>query len=435
MKRLRKMVRGHISTLRCCTFAACFAVTPYAHAQAAAPAPRAQASIFEQNLRAASYELHIENGRFTGSAAPILEGAISDAKYVLVGEDHLTREIPQFTAAVCDVMAPEGLSTMVVEASPEAAKFVSSTMGKPDRLARMAALLHQYPDSVAFLNMREENDLVEHCDHVAHNPNFQLWGLDQPFLGSAGWLLDQMLATHPGPRASALLAHLKKEEQEDAAHAQETGDSSKLFLLSDSVSDTDLTQAAAILQQDANAEANGLFSELIESREIYRKHLQGNPESNSQRATLLKRNFRQDQEAAGSSHEQKVLVKFGDSHIYKGFNQIHQRDLGNYIAEIADAQGSASLYICILGAKGTHPHHEGYNRPYKLEPFTLDEADFYPWLKPVVDSQISDAWTLYDLRKLRFQNLGPIDPGMERLVYGYDLLIIVPELTPANPIR
>jgi hypothetical protein len=429
------MPRVHIATLRFVALAACFAVAPSAHAQATAAAPEAQPSTFEQKLRAASYDLRIEKGQFTGSAAPILESAIADSKYVLVGEDHLTREIPQFTAVVCDVMAPEGLSTMVVEASPEAAKFVSSTLGKPDRLARMAALLRQYPDSVAFLNMREENDLVEHCAHVAHNPNFQLWGLDQPFVGSAGWLLDQMLATHPGPHASALLAHLKEEEQQDAAHAQETSDASQLFLLTDSVSDAELTHVAAVLQDDGDAAANGLLRELIESRDIYRKHLQGNPETNNQRATLLKRNFREDEGAVGGRHEQKVLVKFGDSHLYKGFNELHQRDLGNYIAEIADAQGSASLHICILGAKGTHLLHEGYNRPYKLEPFALDETDFYPWLKPAVDNQIPNAWTLYDLRKLRFQKLGPIDSEMERLIYGYDLLVIVPELTPANPIR
>lgn len=33
----------------------------------------------------------------------------------------------------------KGFSTMVVEASPEIANFVFSTLGKPDRLARMAA--------------------------------------------------------------------------------------------------------------------------------------------------------------------------------------------------------------------------------------------------------------------------------------------------------
>jgi hypothetical protein len=56
-------------------------------------------------------------------------------------------------------------------------------------------------------------------------------------------------------------------------------------------------------------------------------------------------------------------------------------------------------------------------------------------LKPAVDNQVPNAWTLYDLRSLRFHKLGTVDPDMERLIYGYDLLVIVPELTPANPVK
>jgi hypothetical protein len=118
--------------------------------------------------------------------------------------------------------------------------------------------------------------------------------------------------------------------------------------------------------------------------------------------------------------------------MYKGFNPLHQRDLGNYIAELADGQGSTSLHICVLGAKGTHRMYGGYDRPTKLETFVMDEDHDYRWLKPAIDNQLPNAWTLYDLRKLRFQPLGSVDADMERLIYGYDLLIIVPELTAAD---
>jgi hypothetical protein len=70
----------------------------------------------------------------------------------------------------------------------------------------------------------------------------------------------------------------------------------------------------------------------------------------------------------------------------------------------------------------------------KLEKFVMDEDEGYRWLKPAIDNQLTDSWTVYDLRKLRFQPLGRIDGNMERMIYGYDLLIIVPELTPADVI-
>lgn len=183
----------------------CFVFSASAFAQTQTSSQQPQPATFNQKLREARYDLHIEGSRFTGTAAPVLESAITGAQYVLIGEDHITREVPQFTTAVCDVMGPQGFSTMVVEASPEVASFMFASLGKPDRVARMAALVRRNPDSVAFLNIRQENDLVNHCAQESHDPNFQLWGLDQPFIGSAGWLLGQILATHPGPDATAAL--------------------------------------------------------------------------------------------------------------------------------------------------------------------------------------------------------------------------------------
>lgn len=396
--------------------------------------PARPQSTFDQKLREARYDLRIEGGKLTGGGGAVLEKAISSAQYVLIGEDHLTREIPQFASAVCDAMGPQGLTAMAVEVGPQVARMAEASLGKPDRISRMAALVNRYPDSVAFLNVKQESDLVEHCAEVSHNPNFHVWGLDQELMGSAGMLLDQILATHPGPSATAVLMRMKSEEQADAAHAKETGDPSKVFLFA--ASDAELAEGAATLKRDGNAAANELFQELIESHQIYLKNMQGLPESNSQRARLMKQHFRRDLDAATSnSTRQRVLIKFGDWHLYKGINPLHQRDLGNYIAEIADGQGSASLHICILGAKGTHATYAGYGRPMKLEPFVMTDDSDYRWLKPVVDNQVSGAWTLYDLRNLRFQKLGAVDPDMERVIYGYDLLVIVPELTPADSIH
>ncbi|HTA23645.1 MAG TPA: hypothetical protein VK763_08940 [Terriglobales bacterium] len=410
---------------------AAFLAPQLVSAQVPVGTPPQQLPTIEQKLGEVRYDLRLENGKFIGNAAPVLENAIANAQYVLIGEDHITREIPQFATAVCDVMAPEGLSAMAVEASPQAAQFVSSLFGKPDRLARMAALGGQYPNSVAFLDIQQENDLAAHCAQAAHVPDFHFWGLDQEFIGSSGWLIELILATHPGPPATALLTRIKDEEHQDTVLAK-AGDPSKLFLFA--ASDSELAEAAAVLKREENTEANAIFHELIESREIYIKNMQGTPDSNSQRAQLMKDNFRRDLEKAGN-RPQKVLLKFGDWHLYKGFNPLHQRDLGNYIAEIADGQGSSSLHICILGAKGTHRVFTGYDSPTKLEKFVMDEDPDYHWLKPAIDNQVSNGWTLYDLRKLRFSKFGALDPGMERMIYGYDLLVIVPELTPADPIQ
>jgi hypothetical protein len=63
-----------------------------------------------------------------------------------------------------------------------------------------------------------------------------------------------------------------------------------------------------------------------------------------------------------------------------------------------------------------------------------DDNDYH-WIKPMMDNQVSNGWTLFDLRRLRFQKLGTLDPDMERFIYGYDVMVVIPELTPATLIH
>ena len=146
----------------------------------------------------------------------------------------------------------------------------------------------------------------------------------------------------------------------------------------------------------------------------------------------MKHNFLVDYErAAAQGQRQRVLLKFGDWHLYKGLNPLHERDLGNFLAEFADGRNTTALHILVLGAKGTHALYAGYDRPLKFEPFVMDQDEDYRWIKAAVDAQRAGSWTLFDLRKLRFKHLD-MSADWERVIYGYDLLVLIPELTPVG---
>jgi hypothetical protein len=253
----------------------------------------------EGSLADAAYALNIEDGRMTGSGAPILQTAIAQADFVLLGEDHLTREIPRFAAAVCDAMGDSGgFSAMAFESSPAVASFVQESLAGPDRLGKMADLQRRFPDSAAFLNVRDENDLAAHCASVAHRSGFRIWGLDQEFIGSAGWILERMLATNPGPRARAAIVQLQAMERSDEEDARKTGDPSKLFMLA--VSAAEIEKAAAAIEKDGTPATRAAFHELTESREIYLENAAGSSDSNARRALLMKQNFLAAYQAAGA---------------------------------------------------------------------------------------------------------------------------------------
>ena len=117
-----------------------------------------------------------------------------------------------------------------VEVGPYAARFVGSILSDPNRVPLMAARNKAYPNSMAFLDMREENDLAARCAASSHNPHFALWGLDQEFLGSAGTLLQSMAATNPGPLSRATIAAAQAKERTDATpRSQATGDFNRRF--------------------------------------------------------------------------------------------------------------------------------------------------------------------------------------------------------------
>ena len=105
-----------------------------------------------------------------------------------------------------------------------------------------------------------------------------------------------------------------------------------------------------------------------QSREIYRKFMSGDGiGSNRQRALLMKANFARAYAAATTAEGKppKVLFKFGGNHMYKGLNQLHNNDIGNYILELADGQGSKSTNILILAVSGLQLVFAGTGRPYQ----------------------------------------------------------------------
>ena len=316
-----------------------------------APAAVAEKPSFESRLTAAAYPLHMDAGKLSGTGASILQDAIAQAQFVLIGEDHITREIPQFTAAVCDDMAASGaLSAMVFETSPAVARFVQGSLGKTDRLQQMATLQKRYPDSAVFLNVRQENDAAEHCAGVSRAPEFQIWGVDQEFLGSAGWIFERMLATQPGPKARAAIQRMQAQEHADTEEARKTGDPSKLFMLA--VPEAEIESLSAAVREDGTAATGAELRELTESRAIYLQQGTMPSESNARRARLMKQNFVASYRGLGQTSEKpRVLLKLGDWHLYKGINPLHQRDLGNFVAEFADGQKSSSLHILVSGSE------------------------------------------------------------------------------------
>jgi hypothetical protein len=415
-------------------FAAAFliALSPVAQAQTAPPKPT-----LEDALLQARTSLVLNDGKFSGPGALVLDAAVERSRFVLLGEDHITHEIPAIAAALCDTMHPDAYA---VETGPYAARFVASLLSNPDRIQLMTARDRAYPNNMAFLDIREENDLAAHCAASSHNPRFALWGLDQEFLGSAGTLLQAMAAANPGPLSRAAIAVAQAKEQAAAALARSTRDFGKLFLSASTDADIQAIQSA--VDADGNATTRDLLHEFTVSRRIYRLFPKSAAESNLARSQLLKQHFLADylpfQQQTSSP---RILFKFGDDHTEKGFNTVPELDLGDFIAELAAGEQAQSLHLLVLGARGMHYSSAGYGKPLGREPFAISDFPDYKWAALAVSDLIPAdpaapgmQLTLFDLRQLRYRGI-ELPRQWEHFVYSYDLLILIPELSVASPIQ
>lgn len=291
---------------------------------------------FAERLAQAGSPLTVGPQGFSGPGAVILSEAVDASRYVMIGESHFSREIPAFTANVCRLMAPGGLTAMVVETGPEAAAVVNAGLRAPDREQRMSNFMRAHPDAMAFLSGRDENQTAADCAAAA-GPDFALWGLDQEFFGVSGYLFEQMLAASLGPIARARIEALAEQERTATQAALTSGSPMDMFLFK--ATDAALDEAGAAIARDGGDRAKALFAALRETRAIYQSSMARTGDSNGRRARLMKRTL-----AAhfAEAPQARVLMKFGAYHLYKGYNPLGQRDVGNFVAEHADGAGVAS---------------------------------------------------------------------------------------------
>jgi hypothetical protein len=386
---------------------------------------------FSTRLEQSRSVLQVDASGLHGAGATVVTEAVTKARYVMIGEDHLSREIPVFATSICRLMAPGGLRAFAVETGKEAARIVNQNLRRPDRLQRIATFMQAHPDAMAFQNSRDESDMVAECAKLAGS-RLEVWGLDQEFFGASGFLLEQMLAARPGPVARAAIERLVALDRKAATTALASGSAGDLLVFR--VTGQQMADVAAAIKRDGGKRVTELFDSLVETRAIYLGQNTDGYASNGQRARLMKRTLLR--HLADSEQPARVLFKFGDVHAAKGVNALGQRDLGNFVAERAEGEGAASLHIAVYGAKGVHALYGGVGRQLRTEPFTMTDDDDYAWLKEALglrdEAGVGGQWMLVDLRVLRSRPPADMPSAWRKKVYEYDLLVVAPELTPSS---
>lgn len=402
-----------------------------------AAAARAQNAPFLEAVQKNRAGIAVKDGKLSGPGADVLRAALAEAQFVLMGEDHGVAKIPEFGAALCAELAPRGFHHMALEVGPNTAPELERFARSAEGAKQISEFLKKYPQSVPFYNWREEFAMLQECERSGGSEGMTLWGVDQEFQGASGFLLDKILATNPGREAAAAIQALRRENGEERATAAKTGNPWDLFMTSAKLEELD--RARDLLAKQGNAEAQQILTALLVSRDVYLKNKAADYyNSNRQRALLMKQNFVSpfSQAMQRGPAPPKVLFKFGGMHMFRGLNPLHSSELGNLAGEFAEAHDLKSVHILIFGVKGVQAHFAGIGKPSQAAPFdnTSEKDSDFPFLRPFFENQVAGSWTIYDLRALRtgFSQFGKIDPEFERIIFGYDFVVLVPEATASH---
>ena len=232
-----------------------------------AQGPSSPADRFTARLLQNRYPLAVRDGQLSGAGARVLQSAIAQSRFVLLGEEHGNAQTPAFWAAVCNAAGPERFHTMAVEEGPLVAAELERFARQPNGVEQVAAFTKTYPESINVSSAREEFDMLQRCARASQG-EFRVWGLNQEMFGTAGLILSRVLASGVGGEARPAILQLLQKNEEASRKAVQSGNVFEYFMFT--ADDQELASAAVLLQKDGSPDARSLFASLIESHEINR---------------------------------------------------------------------------------------------------------------------------------------------------------------------
>jgi hypothetical protein len=374
-----------------------------------APRTGAQQLDLDSLLRADRLRLDFTTDRSSGPGFDFLVEAAAGAQFVMVGESHNVKEIPQFTAQLFRVLHDRfGFDYLALEDGPFIAELYSDVRG--DREASFA-LANRYVNALQFWN-DQDIQLILNAGRISEAPGPPVWGLDQAW--GALHILDRLRDLAPDPAARATAARLV--DRVRALEARRPGEGRTRYI-SDTTTAADIDELERTFA-DGGPEAQRLIEMLEISNHIYRiRALRPNIYvSNNTRERYMRRNFmeRYNQARASGTSLPRVLLKFGQWHAIKGKNWGDVMALGTMISELAGSNGMESLHIW-TGLVNEPGHF-----------WTLsDYADYLP----LANAGSTDHWTVMDFRPLRRYAAAGMLPGLndelKLVIFGFDVGVLI----------
>jgi hypothetical protein len=397
----------------------------------------AQDTTFIKALRANVSPFTIANGRMTGAGADALARAARENQFILVGEDHGIRELPEFVSALFAAARPADYRHLGVEIGPITGRRLETTMRAPDSQREIDTFLGKYtPFTLPFFFWKEEAQMLESIVKSVPGTRGVVWGLDQEFIMSPTYMFERLAAIAQSPAAKALATQLAEASAKGDQAMIRTGNPGAVWMVTSN--DADVAKLQSTFAAKKGSEAEEIIRELSVSREIYRMFNSGtNYESNQKRDDLMKHHFIDAYNTAKARGEAmpKAIIKLGANHVFRGPSTTDSYEMGSFIPEFVETTGGKSFGILVVVAKGTWNAYRPFgsdesDKTQKYDPLTTSEYAVFD-IKSLLDAASPTDWTFFDLRPIRAgvadARIKGLNPKARRLLTSFDAVVVVPE--------
>ncbi len=366
------------------------------------------------------YRLDYASGQFSGQGWDWLTQRGRESHFFMLGEEHGIAENAKLAAALFRELTSAGYSRVGIEISPPTAFDLDQTLrrGGFDAGRRYLTTPENF---MAFFGMREEAEWIASARAAVPGKTPILWGLDYE-IGADRRLISLLKDRAPASAAQSL-AVLEAASNRSWASYAKTRSLGDVFGFS---GDPTLVRSVRAAWPRPGARIAWILDTLEETLEINNLWVARKAwASNARRADLLRNNFLRHWRAE-QEPKPRVFLKLGASHIMRGRSSTEVFDLGTLIPELAEIQDRKVFQLLVLPGDGAEIA--------QLDPARLAyvsrraEGDYSVGLGPLFSQVYDQGYTIFDthpIRPLLGYSRAPQDPILQRMVHGFDAILIM----------
>lgn len=275
--------------------------------------------------------------------------------------------------------------------------------------------MDQYGKILSFYSLKDEYALLKKMV----NEGMSLLGSDQIVMYDDRLLFDDLARTTKNEKAKEIYQHVSERSKiQFEKFLSDPGNNPMYMMLSD-FSD----QLLKLKELKLTPREQDIISKLEISKDIY------TTQSHKKRVQLIKHHLMNDFEKWNGKRN---LFKYGANHMARGESFLTVTDIGNIMANVAEASYQESFHLMILGESGMQATAF---ETFPAQPINPD-GFYLKHLKPFFELTNDQQWAVFDLVPIRKQlengKLKIEDENLIRTIKGFDVLILVPEVSAAR---